>query len=271
MDIEKLTKSQIILLTLLVSFVTSIATGIVTVSLMDQAPPIVAQTVNRVIEHTVETVVPTTGQAATSIVTQQKTVVVNEADLIAQAVQKVSPSIVKLYSRDPDAPQFLGLALVLDSSGRLAADTAALGESADANVALPDGTLVRAFVRSRDAKDGFALLQAATSTGGKPIAWKPADISLSSPTLGESVVALSGKTIARISNGIVTAVIPGNESADVVDTNVSQDSIMSGSPLVTTDGTVLGVSTEVSRASSQSGFISAGVLVAKPTEAPAKK
>ena len=35
---ENLTKPQIILLTLLVSFVTSIATGIVTVALMNQAP-----------------------------------------------------------------------------------------------------------------------------------------------------------------------------------------------------------------------------------------
>ena len=34
MDLEKLNKSQIVLLTLLVSFVTSIATGIVTVALM---------------------------------------------------------------------------------------------------------------------------------------------------------------------------------------------------------------------------------------------
>ena len=34
MNMEELSKSQIVLLTLLVSFVTSIATGIVTVSLM---------------------------------------------------------------------------------------------------------------------------------------------------------------------------------------------------------------------------------------------
>jgi len=53
MEMEKLNKSQIVLLTLLVSFVTLIATGVVTVSLMDQAPPAIAQTVNRIVERTV--------------------------------------------------------------------------------------------------------------------------------------------------------------------------------------------------------------------------
>ena len=85
MDIEHLSKSQIVLLTLLVSFVTSIATGIVTVSLMDQAPPAIAQTVNRIVERTVEKAVPL-GQAASTVVTTEKTVVVKESDLIVQAV-----------------------------------------------------------------------------------------------------------------------------------------------------------------------------------------
>ena len=58
MDIEQLNRTQILLLTLLVSFVTSIATGIVTVSLMGQAPHGITQTVNRIFERTVEKVVP---------------------------------------------------------------------------------------------------------------------------------------------------------------------------------------------------------------------
>src|ERR1700679_489829 len=115
MDIEKLTKSQIVLLTLLVSFVTSIATGIVTVSLMQQAPPAVAETVNRIIENTIETVATSTkAQTASVVSTQQKTVIVNEADLIAQSVKQVSPSVVRIYSSDQT--QFLGLGVIIDAS-----------------------------------------------------------------------------------------------------------------------------------------------------------
>ena len=135
MDMEHLNKSQIVLLTLLVSFVTSIATGIVTVSLMDQAPPIVAATVNRVIEKTVETVtaVPS-GQpaaAAETIISREKTIIVSESEQIAKAVESVSPSIVRLYTSSEE-PAFLALGVVIDSNGTIATDSSALGERPEA-------------------------------------------------------------------------------------------------------------------------------------------
>lgn len=56
MDIKELDKKQLILLVLLITFVVSIATGIITVSLMKQMPTSVPQTINNVIQRTIEKV-----------------------------------------------------------------------------------------------------------------------------------------------------------------------------------------------------------------------
>lgn len=256
MDIEQLNKSQIVLLTLLVSFVTSIATGIVTVSLMEQAPPAIAQTVNRVIERTVETVVPSeAGQGAAAVVTQEKTIIVKESDLISQAVQKITPSVVRIYTNQENNPTFLGVGVVLDTKGSVVSDSLALKDS-DYTVALSDGTRVRMFVNARDTESGFAFLQPATSTEALP-AWKPATIAGGRIILGSSVVGISGKTVTRINPGIVTAM----PTDSIIDTNIASDSIVPGSPIMNTDGNIVGVSTGEARASSSSGFMSTILLL----------
>lgn len=272
MDIEHLNKWQVVMLTLLVSFVTSIATGIVTVSLVDQAPPIVTQTVGRVVEKTVQTVMPApAGQpaaAATTIVTKEKTVVVSESDQIAKAVNNVSPSIVHIYTSSEE-PAFLGLGVVMDSGGTMLMDSAAIDERADALVALPDGTRVRAFVTGRDKQHGLAFLKTSTTTEAevkKPITWKPVSIATDKPVLGATVVALSGKSVARIANGLVTALLQSDEGA-VIDTNIAESGIMPGSPLVDTNGNLVGVSTGTSRTSSGQGFIAAAELLPSPKKA----
>ncbi|HEY0010446.1 MAG TPA: hypothetical protein VGB97_00860 [Candidatus Paceibacterota bacterium] len=68
MDIEDLSKAQLLLLMLLVNFVVSVATAILTVSLLDEAPLSVTQTVDRIVDHTVETI-STPIQVATTGVT----------------------------------------------------------------------------------------------------------------------------------------------------------------------------------------------------------
>lgn len=56
MNIEDLSKSQLLLLTILVNFVVSIATGVLTISMLDQTPTTVTQTVNKIVDHTIETI-----------------------------------------------------------------------------------------------------------------------------------------------------------------------------------------------------------------------
>jgi hypothetical protein len=134
--------------------------GIVTVSLMQQAPPAITETVNRVIEHTVEKVVPGQTAAVAAPIVTTKTVVMNESDLIPQAIDTISSSLVRLYSSDADNPIFLGLGIVLDDSGTIIVDQGLLGEAADAVVEIPGSLRVRGFVKSRDDVNGIAYLSA---------------------------------------------------------------------------------------------------------------
>ncbi len=265
MNMEELSKSQIVLLTLLVSFVTSIATGIVTVSLMDQAPPAVAQTVNRIIERTVEKVTPA-GLAAATAVTTEKTVIVKESDLISQALVRANPSIVRLFTTSTDTPAFLALGVVMDASGTIVSDADIFKEGDVAVAELASGSRIRVALTSQDPASAIAYFaSASTTTEGKTPVWNPIAISGTHPALGATVIALAGKSTARVAAGIITTLIASAEEGgpQVIDTDVSVDSVLPGSPLITTEGNLLGLRTGVARALSASGFVSASILMKK--------
>ena len=267
MNMEQLTKSQIVLLTLLVSFVTSIATGIVTVSLMDQAPPAVAQTVNRIIERTIETVaVEPKGQAAATIVTQEKTVIVKESDLISQALTRVNPSVVRLFTTSTDTPAFLALGVVMDASGTIVSDADIFKEGDVAIAELASGARVRVTLTSQDTTSAIAYFAAATTTTeGKTPVWSPISIAGIHPALGATVIAIGGKSTPRVGTGIITALIASadDKGPQVIDTDVGVESIFAGSPIITTEGSLLGLRTGIARAASATGFVSASVLMKK--------
>src|SRR6185295_4552852 len=114
MDLEHLNKHQIVLLTLLVSFVTSIATGIVTVSLMGQAPPSISRTINQIVERTVETVAAAPAPTQPAAVTQ-KTVVVKDDDLTAQSIASVQKAMVRIVdAKNPDT--LLARGVIIDKN-----------------------------------------------------------------------------------------------------------------------------------------------------------
>ena len=93
MEIQELDKKQLILLTLLITFVVSIATGIVTVSLVNQAPKSVPQTINNVIQRTIEKVTTIPAPASTGTPTQNTSTDSN----VLSATDEV---LIPIYSSD---------------------------------------------------------------------------------------------------------------------------------------------------------------------------
>ncbi|HEY4513314.1 MAG TPA: hypothetical protein VJH06_02265 [Candidatus Paceibacterota bacterium] len=90
MDIKDLNKAQLILLAVLLSFVTSIATGITTVTLMQQAPASVTIPVTRIVRETVEKVVPA------DVVPNTQALSPEEKKLLAD-LKAIKPLTVTLY------------------------------------------------------------------------------------------------------------------------------------------------------------------------------
>ncbi len=120
---EDLTKSQLILLALLVSFVGSIATSIMTVSLLSENnPQAVGQTINRVVERTIEKVIP---QTITQTITKEVKVPANEGEAIVKAVASADEAVLVFGEQTDQGFQKTGSIVVfaekqlLVTSGRL--------------------------------------------------------------------------------------------------------------------------------------------------------
>jgi hypothetical protein len=201
MDLEHLTKHQIVLLTLLVSFVTSIATGIVTVSLMNQAPPEVSRTINQIVERTVEKVAPqTNASAALASTVTQKTVVVKDDDLASQSIAAMQKALVRIVdTTDPD--KLVSRGVIVAADGTTVTDRAALIASGAKSfeAILYSGERVAVSIRSSDATTSLAVLDLAmgTSTGFAPAS--VADVS--KLRLGQNVIRIGGGGADTVGTG----------------------------------------------------------------------
>jgi hypothetical protein len=110
MDMKDLNKSQLILLAVLLSFVTSIATGITTVTLMQQAPSSVTVPINRIVRETVEKVVPAsvTNTIATSALSDDQKKLLEDL----KAIKPLTMTLV-LKGATSDKDKVLGSGLFL--------------------------------------------------------------------------------------------------------------------------------------------------------------
>ncbi len=246
MDIEHLTKHQIILLTLLVSFVTSIATGIVTVSLMDQAPPSVTRTINQIVEHTVERVVPqiitqapAQGASAAAAVTKETTVVVKDEDLIAQSIGSAQKGIVRLVSLNA-RDQLVARGVVVDSRGVILSDRGSLEPLGTTNfeAILPNGERVPAVMRIPVGTSTIAVLDLTmASSSGTVAAVSVAE--RGKLRLGASVIRIGGTGADTVGTGVI-AKLPDAHS-DLIQASVL--STTPGSIIITSFGELIGIIT----------------------------
>lgn len=262
---EELNKTQIVLLTLFVSFVTSIATGITTVTLMDQAPPAITQTLNRVVEKTIERVI----QPA-SVITKEVKVIVKEEDLVVKAVEKnisrlaFVTALKNLQSDDlaSAASAKDGIGFVVSNDGYVVVDSdfantnassyrvrLADGQSFDADVATTSESMMLLHIRAdkiadENKTDGQKIIDSVKQAVGLETNPQFTSVSFGDMTtikLGQSVISLGGKTGGEVSTGIVSRVDKTASVIDAIYTNIKLASESSGGPLLNTDGDVIGM------------------------------
>ncbi len=251
MDLEHLNKTQIIFLTLLVSFITSIATGIVTVSLMNQAPPEVAATVNHIIEKTVEKVSDSQTAAPATI----KTVVVKNDDLTAQSISKVRQSVIRIVAKG--APEYLvARGIIIDKKGIAISDRGSLDPDISYLAILSTGEKVPAAVRPAASSTPVALLDLTLSTS-TPALTEAIFGDSAQLQLGQTVVRIGGKGEDTVGIGVVAALPKSGETGGMIEASVVAST--PGSVLMDIFGSVVGITTSVSL-SEGSDFYSAPSL-----------
>jgi S1-C subfamily serine protease len=197
---EELNKNQIVLLVLLVSFVTSIATGIVTVTLLQQAPAPVTQTINRVVERTIEKAVP--GETKTATVIKEVPVIVTEEQLIVDVINAATPAMVRIADKNG---LILGSGFLIGDNGLIATSDkifpAGKGDPGDEyQIFLSQGRQANALIARSSAKRGVAILRLELATfkddDNKPL---PAS-SLTKLELADAEAA-AGQTVVALGVG----------------------------------------------------------------------
>jgi hypothetical protein len=230
MNIEDLSKSQLILLMVLVNFVTSIATGVLTVSLLDQAPPIVTQSVNRIVDHTIETIATSTPLAAIiapSPIT--KTVIQSTDSLLPAAIAADAARIVSIHSSAGTSTPVIAQGTYL-SKARAVVVTTTVGQPNTVIVEFADGTSQTASLSHQGAT---VTIYGFGDTATLPKVASPTIVPSASLKAGQAVVALT--TDGSAVTGIISKV-------DETGVHTNLPLIPAGTTAVDLSGNIVGIS-----------------------------
>lgn len=225
MDIKDLNKSQLILLAVLLSFVTSIATGITTVTLMQQAPVSFTEPVNRIIKQTVEKIVPVPGKT--------QTIIVKEEDLVVDAIAKNKSAVFAIIKDGFDLEGnpievSAGRGFGISTDGIVVADAKLVPDKQVYFLKNDSGKFKAEFI-SAD-KDGFSFLKI-----GEPL--DPKDkIVFTVPAFGDLAKMKIGQKILVLGSSISSSIFEGNS-----DINITITKSNAGGLVLNLDGEALGI------------------------------
>lgn len=245
MQIEHLTKAQIVLLTLFVSFVSSMATGIVVVTLMQQTPEPVLQTITRVVEKTIEKATPTVVEKP------GKQVIVKDEDLMVAAIDHNIKGVISLRIAGVDGEaRIAGVGTIISPEGIVITDRKNFGGGVlTANI---DGVsyALQAVSTSKDSPLalGKLLSAAASTTPAKfPVAFLGESDTLK---VGQTAVVIGGRDGKTIATGVVTNLEMGssvNKETSVTTKflkffGLSQrlSGYSNGAPIISLSGSIIG-------------------------------
>ena len=273
-------KQQLVLLVLLVSFVTALVTGIVAVTLLNQAPQPITQTVQRVIEKTI-------GSLPEPLKRDEKKELEASAIardiLIEDIVQRVSPSVVSIVASkdipvieqyfinpfpnddffgDIRIPQYRqrgterrqvssGSGFFVSSDGYILTNRHVVEDAeAEYSVIMNDGRKLKAKVLARDVLNDTAVLR----MDGTYI---PIDLGDSeSLRIGQTAIAI-GNALGEFQNTVSIGVISGlrrtivasgalsgpEELSQLIQTDAAINLGNSGGPLLNLRGEAVGLNT----------------------------
>jgi len=286
---ENLTKTQLIMLVLLVSFITSLVTGIVTVSLVEQTPSPITQTINKVIEKMVsyENKEQATSPAPAAISYQSK------EDATIKAVKNVSPSVVSVVATkdipvieeyyinpfpglmpDLQIPQYRqkgtekkqvssGTGFFISKDGLLLTNKHVVEDTkAEYSVILNDGRKLEAKVLARDPFQDIAIIKV-TGDNFTSILLGDSD----SVSVGQTVIAI-GNALGEFRNTVSVGIISGlhrsvtaegssagpEQLQELIQTDAAINPGNSGGPLIDLSGKVIGVNVALAQAAQNIGF-----------------
>ena len=227
MEIKDLNKQQLILLAILISFITSIATGIVTVSLLQQAPSSVMTPVNRIVRQTVEKIVP--GEVKNT----NQTVVVKEEDLVVDSIAKNQSAVFTITKEGSDETGktievSAGRGFIVSNSDVLVADASLVPDKEIYFVKNDSGKFKADFI-SAD-KNGFSLLKI-----GAPIDDK-SKLAYTLPSFGDLTKMKVGQKIIVLGSTISSFIYDGSNTL-----RFSVTKSTAGGMVLDLDGDVLGV------------------------------